>query len=478
MSLSAILTVLPSFATLTTWLGVQTRGLETQVGGLLAQTVTAPPPGLTDGVFDPTGVAVAAVVVAVVGAATWALTRKKPHRPPDMTHDAGARGQGSGLDAAGADDQAVAKALRRAARGGVKLAPDGTPRKLSPADYDQETRRQPAEAPTRRPSGALEQLRESARQGATARDDEQRAFLQAGLSKTKSEGFVARLGKLFAGKQLDEDLLGQIEEVLFRADLGVKTTASLLEALKQASSKKELGDADHVWATLRQKSLEVLKSVGNQPLRVHAKPGPAVLMVVGVNGSGKTTTIGKLAHRYAGEGRKVLVAAGDTFRAAAVDQLEVWCQRAGVPLFRGKDSADPASVCFGAIEQAKAEGYDLVIVDTAGRLHTNQGLMDELRKVGRVAAKAQAGAPHEVLLVLDATMGQNAVKQAELFQQAIDVTGIALTKLDGTAKGGVVLAIAETLKLPVKLVGVGEKMEDLRDFDADLFIETLFDRRS
>jgi fused signal recognition particle receptor len=197
-------------------------------------------------------------------------------------------------------------------------------------------------------------------------------------------------------------------------------------------------------------------------------------MVVGVNGSGKTTTIGKLAHRFAGEGKKVLVAAGDTFRAAAVDQLEVWCQRAGVPLYRGKDNADPASVAFAAVEQGKADGVDLVIVDTAGRLHTNQNLMEELKKVARVCGKAHAGAPHEVLLVLDATMGQNAVRQAEQFREAVAVTGIALTKLDGTAKGGVVLAIAEQLRLPVKLIGVGERMEDLRDFDRHLFVEELF----
>jgi fused signal recognition particle receptor len=230
-----------------------------------------------------------------------------------------------------------------------------------------------------------------------------------------------------------------------------------------------------VWKRLRVQSEELLAKVGQQPLQVSASPGPAVLMVVGVNGSGKTTTIGKLAHRYAGEGKKVLVAAGDTFRAAAVDQLEVWCQRADVPLHRGKDNADPASVAFAAIERGKAEGFDLVIVDTAGRLHTNQNLMEELKKVTRVCGKASEGAPHEVLLVLDATMGQNAVKQAEQFKQAVQVTGIALTKLDGTAKGGVVLAIAETLGLPVKLIGVGERMQDLRDFDQHLFVQELFD---
>lgn len=330
-----------------------------------------------------------------------------------------------------------------------------------PAMLDQSTRREPLEQLTLKP--------------APSRRDQERAYLQSGLAKTRQEGFVARLTQLFAGKQLDADLLEQIEEVLFRADLGVQTTRRLLEDLKQASSRQELADPVQVWKKLRGQAEELLASVGHQPLVVAASPGPAVLMVVGVNGSGKTTTIGKLAHRYAGEGKKVLVAAGDTFRAAAVDQLEVWCERAGVPLHRGKDGADPASVAFAALERGRAEGFDLVIVDTAGRLHTNQNLMEELKKVGRVCAKAVPGAPHEVLLVLDATMGQNAVKQAEQFQQAVQVTGIALTKLDGTAKGGVVLAIAEMLRLPVKLIGVGEKMQDLRDFDGQLFVQELFD---
>lgn len=342
-----------------------------------------------------------------------------------------------------------------------RLLRGAKPSASPPVLLDEATRREPLEQATLKPG--------------PSRKDQERAFLQSGLAKTRQEGFVARLTHLFAGKQLDAELLDQIEEVLFRADLGVQTTRRLLEDLKQASSRQELADPAQVWKKLRAQAQELLANVGQQPLAVEAVPGPAVLMVVGVNGSGKTTTIGKLAHRYAGEGKKVLVAAGDTFRAAAVDQLEVWCERAGVPLHRGKDNADPASVAFAAIERGRAEGFDLVIVDTAGRLHTNQNLMEELKKVARVCAKAMPGAPHEVLLVLDATMGQNAVKQAEQFQQAVQVTGIALTKLDGTAKGGVVLAIAESLRLPVKLIGVGEKMQDLRDFDGQLFVQELFD---
>lgn len=334
-------------------------------------------------------------------------------------------------------------------------------------ELDQATRREPLDQPT--------QSLDKAAAKKKSRAEEEKDYLHAGLAKTRQEGFVARITQLFAGKQLDAALLDEIEEVLFRADLGVQTTRRLLEELKQASTRQELADPAQVWKRLRVQSEELLAKVGQQPLQVTASPGPAVLMVVGVNGSGKTTTIGKLAHRYAGEGKKVLVAAGDTFRAAAVDQLEVWCQRADVPLHRGKDNADPASVAFAAIERGKAEGFDLVIVDTAGRLHTNQNLMEELKKVTRVCGKASEGAPHEVLLVLDATMGQNAVKQAEQFKQAVQVTGIALTKLDGTAKGGVVLAIAETLGLPVKLIGVGERMQDLRDFDQHLFVQELFD---
>ncbi|MSP90434.1 MAG: signal recognition particle-docking protein FtsY [Myxococcales bacterium] len=436
---------------------------------------TAPAP-----VFDPTGLAVAAAVIGVVVLAAWLLLRKKAPTSAAAPVEADPH-EAAALPSAEAI--ATAKALRRAARGGIKVEADGQVRRLGafgsdvdPADLDARTvpERRDTDVITRR----IAEPEPLAGTSATvARRAEDRAKLREGLDKTRSEGFIARLSKLFAGKQIDEAMLGEIEEVLYRADLGVKTTERLLKELKDASSRKELADTEHVWRTLQQRSLELLDSVGNQPLQLQPRPeGPAVLLVVGVNGSGKTTTIGKLAHRYAGEGRKVLVAAGDTFRAAAVDQLEVWCQRAGVPLHRGKENADPASVCFGAIERGRAEGFDLVVVDTAGRLHTNQGLMDELRKVSRVAAKAQDGAPHEVLLVLDATMGQNAVKQAEMFKDAIAVSGIVLTKLDGTAKGGVVLAIAEALALPVKMVGVGEKMEDLRDFDSKDFVEALFAR--
>ena len=342
----------------------------------------------------------------------------------------------------------------------LRKPPLGLPQ---PDTRDHGARHAPPDAATRRQTPA-----ELAR-------DQEKAFLKAGLAKTRQEGFVARLSKLFAGKQIDATLLEEIEEVLLRADLGAKTTHKLLAELRQAATSGKSTEVAAVWAALRARAEQLLADAGSPDLHLQCSDGPAVLMVVGVNGSGKTTTIGKLAHRYAGMGRKVLVAAGDTYRAAAVDQLQVWCERAGVPIHRGKDNADPASVCFGAIARGRTEGFDLVIVDTAGRLHTNHNLMEELKKVGRVVTKAQPGAPHEVLLVLDATMGQNAIKQAEMFGEAVPVTGIALTKLDGTAKGGVVLAIAETLRLPVKLVGVGEKMQDLRDFDPQLFVDELFE---
>ncbi|GEM_PF-293944 len=416
---------------------------------------------------DTGGLLVVAIFIAIVAVVAVVMTRK-PRRPTDPKQ----------LDAKRAapevtprdqekEARRTAKALRRAAKGAIRVKKGGVAEHVDAIDFEAEPEelKPDPEEEVKAPQEAVPDK--------AALDREK---VRGGLAKTKQEGFVARLGKLFAGKQIDADLLDEIEEVLYRADLGVQATTALLDALKSALSKKELQDADRIWSTLHAKSLAMLTQVDISELNLPASREPAVLMVVGVNGSGKTTTIGKLAHRYAGMGRKVIVAAGDTFRAAAVDQLEVWCERAGVPIYRGKEKQDPASVCYGAIERAKAEGFDLVICDTAGRLHTNANLMAELQKVGRVVGKAHGGAPDEVLLVLDATMGQNAVQQAKQFREAIEVTSIALTKLDGTAKGGVVFSIAETLKLPVKLIGVGEKMEDLRDFNAELFVDALFDR--
>jgi fused signal recognition particle receptor len=300
-----------------------------------------------------------------------------------------------------------------------------------------------------------------------------RPALSPGLAKTRA-GWVARLGQIFSGrKELDPTLVDEMEKVLLTADIGVRTSQKLLEELRASLTKKELADSKAVWALLRRRCREIL-SVDAPAVDLSAAK-PFVLLVIGVNGSGKTTTIGKLAAQFKGLDKAVLLAAGDTFRAAAAEQLEVWGDRVGVPVVRGKEGADPSSVIFEAVKRAKAENIDLVIADTAGRLHTKADLMQELQKVRRVVGKAQDGAPHETWLVIDATSGQNAIAQAQIFTQAMSVTGIVLTKLDGTAKGGVILGIADQLGIPVRYVGVGERVEDLRAFDPDEFVEALFE---
>ena len=300
-----------------------------------------------------------------------------------------------------------------------------------------------------------------------------------GLAKTRETGFVGRLGKLFAGKQVDESLLDQIEEVLFTADIGVKTSQKLVDALRGALSRKELSDSGKVWGHLKRQAREILEGAGEfksleaQPLETSTQPW--VVLVIGVNGAGKTTTIGKLAHHLIADGKTVTIGAGDTFRAAAVDQLEVWARRVGAEIIRGSEGADPSSVLFDAITRAKEVGSDVVLCDTAGRLHTNVNLVEELKKVRRVISKAHTGAPHEVLLVLDSTNGQNAIQQAHAFGEALNVTNIALTKLDGTAKGGVVLGISDELKVPISWIGMGERTEDLKPFDSSDFVDALFE---
>jgi fused signal recognition particle receptor len=297
--------------------------------------------------------------------------------------------------------------------------------------------------------------------------------LSPGLAKTRA-GWVARLGQLFSGKrEIDPALVDELEKVLLTADIGVRTSQKLLGDLRKSLDRKELGEPSAVWEFLRQRCREVL-SVGAPPVDFSTH-NPFVLLIIGVNGSGKTTTIGKLAAQLRAEGRTVLLAAGDTFRAAATEQLEVWGARVDVPVVRGKEGADPSSVIFDAIRRAKAEGIQVVIADTAGRLHTKTDLMQELQKVRRVVGRAEEGAPHETWLVIDATSGQNAIAQAQIFTQAMSVSGIVLTKLDGTAKGGVILGIADQLGIPVRYIGVGERVEDLREFDPDEFVEALFE---
>lgn len=298
--------------------------------------------------------------------------------------------------------------------------------------------------------------------------------LAAGLAKTKREGFMARLSGLFGGapKPVDESVLAELEEVLFTADIGVKTASSLVEHARESAKSKALGSAE-LKDVIRKQVEKIVDLKANHALKGGGPPH--VIMVVGVNGAGKTTTIGKLAAKAHGAGQKVLLAAGDTFRAAAAEQLDVWAVRAGAELVKGKEESDPASVVFDAVKKGVEQKVDLVLADTAGRLHTKANLMEELKKVRRVIDKALPGAPHEVLLVLDATMGQNAIAQARQFHEAVGITSIALTKLDGTAKGGVIIGICDELKVPVAWAGVGEKVSDLKAFDPKEFVAALFD---
>ncbi|HEX3682261.1 MAG TPA: signal recognition particle-docking protein FtsY [Bryobacteraceae bacterium] len=297
--------------------------------------------------------------------------------------------------------------------------------------------------------------------------------LKTGIQKTRS-GLVDRIEDVLAGKkEIDADLLEELEYTLITADLGVRTVEDILERIRQNVDRRMTGDAAELRNLIREQLLVVLRS-SETPIRVVSTP-PAVVMVVGVNGAGKTTTIGKLAHRFLGEGRKVLLCAADTFRAAAIEQLEVWAERAGVEMIRQKTGADPSAVVFDSLQAAKARGVDYVIIDTAGRLHTKENLMAELEKMRRTCQRVVPGSPHEVWLVLDATTGQNGLEQARKFTESAGVTGIVLAKLDGTAKGGVVVAIARELNLPIRFIGVGEKIDDLLPFEPEKFVASLFD---
>ncbi|MDP3279320.1 MAG: signal recognition particle-docking protein FtsY [Deltaproteobacteria bacterium] len=304
--------------------------------------------------------------------------------------------------------------------------------------------------------------------------DEDVAALKRGLKSARGS-WVQRLIGIFAGKKtVSPELITDMEEVLLTGDVGVRTTERVIEQLKAQLDNADVSDEQLVWSTLRSVSRRII-DVEAPPFGHKAQPGqPLVILVVGVNGVGKTTTIGKLASRYKEQGKKVYLAAGDTFRAAAVKQLELWGARVGVEVVKGKDLTKPSAVVFDAVQTGVKDGADVVIADTAGRLHTKTPLMDELRKLGEAANKALPGAPHEILLVLDATTGQNAVVQVTEFKNALAVTGIVLTKLDGTAKGGVMMAVCDEHKIPVRFVGVGENVDDLRVFDAEAFTDALF----
>ncbi len=402
---------------------------------------------------------IAVAVVAIIYFAT-----RKPKAEPELP----ARKEPEKLAEKAKEPSHMAKTVREA------------PASKKPEREKREPEEAAAEAPKAKPKAEPEEAPpQKPEKPRFAEEDFGRAVtfdpsvVRRGLTKTRG-GMIARLADLIRGKkEIDPALLQEIEEVLLSSDVGVKTTGALIERLHERLKNKELGDEEKVWAALRAEAQRILGEGGR--LKLRAKP--TVVMLVGVNGSGKTTTIGKLANKLKAAGKSVILGAGDTFRAAAVQQLEVWGEREGAQVVKGKEQADPASVLFEAVNHAKEAGADVVLCDTAGRLHTKTNLMEELSKVRRTIGKALDGAPHETLLVLDATNGQNALQQAKQFQEAIELTGVVLTKLDGTAKGGVILAIADELKLPVRYIGIGERPADLREFDAAEFVEALFASR-
>lgn len=337
----------------------------------------------------------------------------------------------------------------------------------------------PAEAlPEQRPEQLPEQI--EAESPPEAIETEQAApanlfgRLKSGLSRTRNQ-LTASLSDLVLGKkEIDEELFEEIETLLLTADIGIDATTRIVNAVTEKSNRNELKDSESLYQALKQE-LSSLLSGHQAPLEIDTSKAPYVILVVGVNGVGKTTTIGKMAKRFQNQGHSVMLAAGDTFRAAAVEQLQVWGERNDVPVVAQHTGADSASVIFDAVESARSRGIDVVIADTAGRLQNKDNLMNELSKVVRVMQKLDDSAPHEVMLVLDAGTGQNAISQAQVFREAVGVTGLSLTKLDGTAKGGIIFAIAEKHKLPIRFIGVGEQIDDLRPFDADDFVNALFD---
>ncbi|EOE5318213.1 signal recognition particle-docking protein FtsY [Providencia rettgeri] len=359
------------------------------------------------------------------------------------------------------------------------------------AEEQAERERQEAEAARLAEEQAAEEARiaEEEAEAERLRLEEEKNNLPTEQEKPKKEGFFARLKKgllktrqnlgsgffgLFSGKKIDDDLFEELEEQLLIADVGVDTTRKIIDNLTAHASRKELKDAEALYGKLREEMSDILAKV-DKPLVIEDKK-PYVILMVGVNGVGKTTTIGKLARQYQSEGKSVMLAAGDTFRAAAVEQLQVWGERNKIPVVAQHTGADPASVIFDAIQSAQAKGVDVLIADTAGRLQNKSHLMEELKKIVRVMKKLDENAPHEIMLTLDASTGQNAVSQAKLFDDAVGLTGITLTKLDGTAKGGVIFSIADQFGIPIRYIGIGEGIEDLRPFKADDFIEALFAR--
>lgn len=296
--------------------------------------------------------------------------------------------------------------------------------------------------------------------------------LKAGLAKTK-KNLIDKVEEVFFDRKIDESTLEDIEEILIASDVGAKTAAEITDSIREKIKRDELHSSEDMREVIKAR---MTRSLGEfYPIKITEKK-PFIILTVGVNGAGKTTTIGKLASRYKAEGYSVILAAGDTFRAAAIEQLDIWANRAGVELIKHQGGSDPAAVAYDAVEAAKHRNIDIVIIDTAGRLHTKTPLMEELKKITRVVKKSIPEAPHEILLIIDATTGQNAIKQAHIFNEAIGITGIALTKLDGTAKGGIIFAINKEFNIPIKLIGIGEGIDDLRDFDPNAFIKALFNK--
>ena len=297
--------------------------------------------------------------------------------------------------------------------------------------------------------------------------------LQEGLAKTR-DSLVSRVDDLFLGrKEIDAELLDELEEILITADLGVNTTLDLLDEIRNRVSRKELKDPQALKLALKERILTFFAGYDDTGMQVPAT-GPFVIMVVGVNGVGKTTSIGKIANKFASSGQRVLLVAADTFRAAAIEQLKIWGERVGADVVAKQQGDDPSSVIYDALDYAASRDFDVIIIDTAGRLHTKVNLMEELKKIKRVINKKMEGAPHEIMLILDATTGQNSISQARLFHEAVGLTGLTLTKLDGTAKGGIVVHISHDFNIPIRFIGIGEKLEDLREFDPGEFIEALF----
>jgi len=367
--------------------------------------------------------------------------------------------------------------------GGVQPAPEKEEaRRLPPVKEPAEETTPPQEPVP--PAGieeiAAEEEEAQPQAGQESSEEEKKSLfsrLSQRLSKTRST-FVYQLDALFLGrKEIDGQLLDDLEEILITADLGVATTQELLEHARRKVKRKELTDPASLKEVLKEKISSFIINSEKDAELVMPDKGPFVIMVIGVNGVGKTTTIGKIASKFIRSGNSVMLVAADTFRAAAVSQLKIWGERNSIPVFSQKEGADPSSVVFDALAVAKSKDIDVVLVDTAGRLHTHANLMEELKKIKRVMGKKIPNSPHEILLVIDATTGQNGISQARLFNDAVGVTGLALTKLDGTSKGGIVANICKETRIPIRFIGIGEQIDDLRDFDAEEFTEALFQGR-